>query len=351
MSNEDPTSGDLLRRSLGVVKRRVVTGSGESPVRYGELHPGGLPLLVEPASPGIDLASWAAANRSDLEAKLLHHGGILFRGFDLRGPEDLEKVIVAVSGEPLQYQERSSPRTSVRGNIYTSTDYPASQPIFLHNENSYQSVWPLKIFFLCQQAAEEGGETPIADCRRVFARLDPEVRERFLARGWMYVRNFGEGFGLDWRTVFQTEDPAAVEEYCRHKGIEVQWKSEGRLRTSAVRSAVVRHPRSGELLWFNHATFFHVSTLDPQIRDALLEEFEESDLPATTFYGDGSPIEPATLDHLRSLYAEETITFPWKQGDLLMLDNMMVAHGRSPYRGPRRILVGMSEAVERDSAA
>ena len=27
----------------------------------------------------------------------------------------------------------------------------------------------------------------------------------------MYVRNFGDGFGLDWRTVFQTDDRAAVE--------------------------------------------------------------------------------------------------------------------------------------------
>jgi hypothetical protein len=224
-------------------------------------------------------------------------------------------------------------------------------PIFLHNENSYQSAWPLKVFFFCQTPAAEGGATPIADCRRVLAAIDPAVRDRFVDKGWMIVRNFGDGFGLDWRTVFQTGDPAVVEEHCRQGGIQVEWKSGDRLRTRAVRPAVARHPRTGELLWFNHATFFHVSTLEPDIREALLAEFAEDDLPANTYYGDGTPIEPAALDHLRSLYLRETVSFPWQQGDVLLLDNMMVAHGRAPYSGERKILVGMAEPITREEAA
>lgn len=91
---------------------------------------GDLPLLIEPAAVEVDLMAWASSNRDLLEAKLRQHGGILFRGFNLQGAEDLEAFIRAVSGESLEYRERSSPRTAVKGNIYTSTDYPASQPIF-----------------------------------------------------------------------------------------------------------------------------------------------------------------------------------------------------------------------------
>ncbi|HVT17935.1 MAG TPA: TauD/TfdA family dioxygenase [Thermoanaerobaculia bacterium] len=331
--------------SLGTIRRRAVTVSSEDLVRFGTLASGRLPLLVEPAREGVDLKAWAAANRQVVEEKLRQHGGILFRGFDLQDPEDLEAFIHAVSGELLEYRERSSPRTSVKGSIYTSTDYPASQSIFLHNENSYQKEWPLKIFFLCKQPPAEGGETPIADCRKVLARIPPEVRERFAARQWMYVRNFGDGFGLPWQTVFQTTDKEAIAAHCKDKGIEVEWKEGDRLRTRAVRSALARHPKTGELVWFNHATFFHVSTLEPTVRDGFLAEFAAGDLPANTYYGDGSPIGPEVMEQLRAAYRSETVSFPWQQGDLLMLDNMLVAHGRAPYSGPRQILVGMAESV------
>jgi alpha-ketoglutarate-dependent taurine dioxygenase len=312
---------------------------------------GSLPLLFEPGLQEVDLAVWAADNRPRIEEDLLRHGGLLFRGFNIEGPARLEALIRAISASALEYKERSSPRSTVEGKIYTSTDYPPDYPIFLHNENSYQSTWPLKIFFLCQQPAEEGGETPIADCRRIFARIDPAVRDRFVEKGWMYVRNFGDGFGLDWRTVFQTDDKAAVEAHCRANGIEAEWKPGDRLRTRAVRPAVTKHPKTGEPMWFNHATFFHVSTLEPSVREALLEEFAEDELPTNTYYGDGAPIEPETLDHLLALYRQEMLSFPWEKGDVLLLDNMMVAHGRAPYRGSRKILVGMAEPITRSFAS
>lgn len=346
----DAAGVEVPSQLLGSFRRRAV--SIEDMVASRPLLDGGnLPLLVQPRLQGVDLVAWAASQRSFIEDNLLRCGGLLFRGFAVGMPGQLESLIHALSEEALEYRERSSPRSTVEGRIYTSTDYPASLPIFLHNENSYQSAWPLKIFFFCQTPAAEGGATPIADCRRVLAAIDPAVRDRFVDKGWMIVRNFGDGFGLDWRTVFQTSDRAAVEEHCRQGGIQVEWKSGNRLRTRAVRSPLARHPRTGEQLWFNHATFFHVSTLDPAIREALLAEFAEDDLPANTYYGDGTPIEPEALDHLRSLYLRETVSFPWQQGDVLLLDNMLVAHGRAPYSGERKILVGMSEPVSRADLA
>jgi alpha-ketoglutarate-dependent taurine dioxygenase len=336
-------------KDLGSFQRQV-TVTSENLVRLGTLGTGELPLLAEPANPGIHLVSWASANRQFLEEKLQKYGAILFRGFDLREPEDLEAFIQAVSGESLEYRERSSPRHAVKGNIYTSTDYPPSQPIFLHNENSYQKEWPLKIFFFCRQAPEQGGETPIADVRKVLARIPPEIRDRFAERKWMYVRNFGDGFGLSWQAVFQTADKEAIERHCRENGIETEWKEEDRLRTRAVRPALARHPKTRDPVWFNHATFFHVSTLEPAIREALLQEFEDSELPANSYYGDGSPIEPEVLNQLRAAYQAETISFPWQKGDLLMLDNMLVAHGRAPFSGPRQILVGMAEPANQEQA-
>lgn len=333
---------------LGAVRRKAIIISQHELVKAEPLYlEKTLPLVIQPAVKRVDLETWASGNQDFIEAKLLQHGAILFRNFKVAEIAGFEQFISRVFGQPLEYRERSSPRSQVGGNIYTSTDYPADQSIFLHNENSYQDNWPLKIFFCCITPAKEGGETPIADCRRVFQCIKPEIRERFIEKKWMYVRNFGDGFGLPWQAVFQTTDKKAVEEHCRRNRIDVEWKDGDRLRTRAVRPAVEQHPLLGEQVWFNHATFFHVTTLEPTVSEALLAGLNKEDLPTNTYYGDGSPIEFAVLDELREAYRRETVAFPWQKGDILVLDNMLVAHGRAPYAGQRRIVVGMTEPCHR----
>jgi len=331
--------------------RRPLRFSQEELIRVSYLDPERqFPAIVEPNVPALDLVGYASSNRGSLEALMSRHGAVLFRGFSLADVEEFQRLVTAISSGPLEYTERSSPRSQVSGKIYTSTDYPPSQPIFLHNEQSYNSIFPQKILFFCVLAAERGGATPIAECRRIYARVPEVARERFERLGYTYVRNFGEGFGLSWQEAFQTAEPAAVEAYCAENGIELEWRSRGRLRTRQIRPAVAVHPVTGERTWFNHLTFFHVSTLVPAVRDALLAEFAEEDLPNNTYYGDGTPIEPEVLTSLREIYAQETVTFPWRQGDVLALDNMLAAHGREPFEGPRKVVVGMADPVRWEDA-
>lgn len=347
----EPQGDKPALKSLGLRKRNLVSLSREKMVNAEPLIAGrGLPLLITPSGGGIDLTDWAADNREYIDGRLSENGGILFRNFGARTAAEFERFITTVSGEALEYSERSSPRRRVTGdgNIYTSTDYPAGQSIFVHNENSYKRNINLKIFFSCETPSFRGGETPIADCRKVYRRISTGVRNRFVEKKWMYVRNYGDGFGLDWHTAFQTTDKKVVEEHGRRNGIEIEWRPDGRLRTYAILPAVIEHPRTGEPVWFNHATFFHVSTLEPTLREGLLAEFEnEYDLPTNTYYGDGSPIEPETLEELRDAYRRETVKFTWQAGDILMLDNILAAHGRAPYEGTRRILVGMTDLFNR----
>ncbi len=327
---------------IGAIQPRKIM-AGQSLVRESVPWPGQkFPMVLEPWTPGVDLLVWVRESRGFIEQSLLERGGILFRGFGLQSPASFEAFINVVSGEALEYRERSSPRSAVAGNIYTSTEHPPDQHIFLHNENSYAGTWPMKIFFCCLTAAQQGGETPICDVRRVYQRIPAGVRERFEQKRVMYVRNFSDHIGLSWKTVFQTEDRTIVEQCCLSAGYEFEWRDSNRLRTRRVAPAVAIHPQTGERVWFNHAAFFHVSTLEPAVRDALRAQFAEEDLPNQTYYGDNSPIEDAVLDAIRDAYRAETITFPWQPGDILALDNMLAAHGRTPYVGPRKILVGMT---------
>ncbi len=329
-----------------IARRKPIQVSDKGLVKAALLHPEQkLPLVMQPAVEGVNLLAWVQKNRAELRSDLLKHGGILLRDFRVKTALEFEQLTRMISGNLLDYHERSSPRREVANQIYTSTDYPAAHSIFLHNENSYQQNWPLKVFFFCLKSAAWGGETPIADCRNIYKRIAPAIKERFIEKQWMYVRNFGDGFGLDWQTVFQTSDKALVEQHCAANGITVEWKDGNRLRTRAVRPAVHRHPETGEEVWFNHATFFHISTLEPEVRQSLLAEFTEENLPANTFYGDGSPIEPSVMAALRDAYLQEQVIFSWQAGDVLLLDNMLAAHGRAPYTGARTVLVGMAEPV------
>ena len=260
------------------------------------------PLVVKPAVKGLNLISWSGKNREFIEKQLLQHGAILFRNCQIDSAAKFEQFIRASCDEALGYGYRSSPRTEVSNKIYTSTDYPADRSIFPHNENSYAATFPLRISFFCLQPARRGGETPIGRCRNILKHIDRDIQAKFQQKQIMYMRNFGDGFGLSWQTVFQTTDKQKVEEYCRRNSIQWEWKEGDRLRTKQIQPAMVFHPQTKEKVWFNHAAFFHISTLESQIRQALITEFKEEDFPANTYYGDGSPIEDRVLNFLRHAY-------------------------------------------------
>jgi alpha-ketoglutarate-dependent taurine dioxygenase len=306
-----------------------------------------LPFVVRPPEHTVATA-YLTEHRAELRARLREHGAVLLRGLDLNGVDGFDQTVRALAGPPLTYTERSSPRSTIKGQVYTSTDYPPSEEIFLHNENSYQATWPMSLFFYCIHAPESLGSTPLADTRTIYGLIDPSVRDEFERRGWMVARNYTPGFGLPWQQVFGTTDRDEVSAYCARNGVETQWLPDDALRTRARRTAVHRHPETGEVLWFNHITFFHVTTLAEDVCEGLRTLLGEEGLPTNSYYGDGGRIPDDVVAHLRDCYRTARRRFDWAAGDVLMVDNMLSAHGREPFTGPRKIAVAMAEPHDPD---
>jgi alpha-ketoglutarate-dependent taurine dioxygenase len=304
---------------------------------------GELPLLIEPQLKSVDLLDWARNNGAFIKSSLLKHGGLFFRGFGLRDEGDFHRFLEAVDADLMYYTEGATPRTKVAGKIYTSTEFPSDQSIAPHNELNYVTTWPMKIWFFCVTAPEVGGETPMVDVRRVWNRLPEEVREPFLDKGWMLVRNFMEGFGLPWQASYRCETREEFEAYLEKADVQGEWINDKHLRTRQVRPAVARHGETGETCWFNHVAFWHVSSLEASVREIFLRDLGEDNLPYNTYYGDGSRIEDSVVEILREAYRQELVAIPWQEGDVMMLDNMLVAHGRHPFQGPRKILTAMAQ--------
>ena len=303
-----------------------------------------LPLVIQPAVEDVDLAAWGQENRGKVEEELLVHGAILFRGFSLKGAEDFEQVAQALC--PTLFGEYGDlPREKAGRHLYGSTPYPADRAILFHNESSHLHRWPLKQSFFCVQASQEGGETPIVDCRKMCERLRPELRKKFEEQALMYVRNFTPGFDVSWQDFFHTEDKSVVEQTCRQHGVELDWTSDGGLRTRQVCPAIIKHPKTGEWVFFNQIQLHHISYLEPAVRSSLVEVLGIERVPRNVYFGDGSPIEDETAAEIGELYERTSVRFPWQNGDLLMLDNMLVAHARLPFVGPRKIVVAMGEMI------
>lgn len=312
-------------------------------VALDDLQPvSGLPLILNVESSGIGALSWAQEHCQEIQQILATNGALLIRGLRLLGSEQFGQILSTLFGAPLlDYVYRSTPRTGLRGNVFTATEYPANEVIPQHNENAYARTWPQRIGFFCMLAPQERGATPIASSREVYQLIPREIREKFKEKGILYVRNYSH-LDLPWPVVFQTEDRSAVEKFCAENELSCEWIGETGLRTSQKNPAVAMHPVTHEELWFNQAHLFHVSSLKPDVAQTLLDSLGEKNLPRNSYYGDGSPIEPHALEIIRDAYERTKIRFAWQKNDLLLLDNMLFTHGRESYVGPRKVLTGMA---------
>ncbi|MDZ4687668.1 MAG: TauD/TfdA family dioxygenase [Planctomycetaceae bacterium] len=330
-----------------------------------------LPLVVQPEggnSPAA-LMAWLNSHRQWLDENLQRYGGLLFRGFEIHSAEEFQQVASVIAPKFLDYTRGTSPRSKVHGRVYTSTEAPRKIPIALHCELAYVDHYPDRIFFYCDTPPTHGGETPIADMRSVYQAIDPNVRRRFEERGLRIIQNVPgvkswRNFRT-WQQMFATEDRADVERACDNERIQHRWKPDGTLQLINTRPATIRHPQTGETIWFNSAHNFHdswswefrragrplLALLTRLMEGRHRRRLKPEDFPNHCQFGDGGEIPREDIEHIRQVLWNHAVLFAWQSGDVLLLDNLRIAHGRMPFRGPRRILVAMGTSAAAVEAA
>jgi alpha-ketoglutarate-dependent taurine dioxygenase len=292
-----------------------------------------------------DVCRWLAGNRTALGEALLKHGALYMHGLPIKSTDDFALVRDALVQQRASYKEQATPRSHFGADVYSSTDLPPSQAIRPHNENSYTLTFPGLLVFGCLTAPETGGATPVTDVRSVLQQLPHELVTKFREKGWALSRNYLDHLGLAWTTAFATQDRKVVSKYCDSNLIAHEWCSDGHLKTVQRRSAIITHPRSDQEVWFNHAVFWSEWSLDPDVREVFLEELGAGNLPFGTSFGDGEPISEPDIHMIDEAYQRATVRESWKPGDVLIVDNILAAHGREPFRGSRKIAVAMGDPV------
>lgn len=318
--------------------------SSSSPASAPTVHrSAGRPPTVCAETTG-DAIEWLAEHREGVRRVVAEQGCLLIRGLGLGSADEVGEA-ARVLGDLMDDREPFAPRRRYAKGLYSSTKWPPGQPMCMHHELSYALEFPGLMVFACLTTPGAGGATAVADSPTVLAALPDELVRRFEREGWLLVRNYNEDIGASVAEAFGTENRSAVEQYCRAHAIAFQWQPDGGLRTWQRRSAVIHHPLTGQRCWFNQIAFLNAWTIDPEVREYLIDMFGEEGLPFDTRYGNGEPVGEEVIAMLNGVYEANTVREPWQAGDLLIVDNIRTAHSREAFEGPREVVVAMADAV------
>jgi len=359
----DTTVSDFISAKVGLGSSSPVAGAQAS---LGDevtvhLHPQGIPLFVMPVSKRLKsdfgaFHAWLVEHEQPIDKLLLEFGAVRFRGFSVKGAEQFRDLMSHYPDATMGYKGGGGPRASVLGKVMESTRTLKDRFIPLHQELSYQRQWPLKLAFYSNVVASSGGTTTIGDIRAFEARIPQRLIDEVRERGVLYRRNFRDGrapmdgatgqflnMHRPWQEAFFTEDKADVESACDAAGLQWKWLDDGSLQTDAYKSGFVTHPVLGTSHWFNQIS--NLTALPPPdtrlwYNTLTAEDYQQGRrYPNEILFGDGSKIPTEDVALLRQIEDEVLVDEPWQAGEVMLLDNVLCSHGRTPFEGQRDTLV------------
>ena len=308
-------------------------------------------------------------HRPEIFDEILKCGSIIFQNFPEQSIDELSDTIREISREEIFYKGGLGPRTKLGKSVYTASDVSKLFPIKVHQEMSYQDTFPDNVIFYCAKAARVRGETPIVDMRRVTRDIEPYIYDKFDDLGVKYIATFYDQdrilreftksiipfyIHLTWQDAFGSIDRDVVEQECKNRKLTCKWRANGDLETHTTLPAFRVHPVTGDKVWFNSVQNLHFSkvTLKSDLGNLLyyfrkLLYKRHTDLPNQVYFGDGTKIQESELTSVYSAIEAHTYHHEWKIGELMLLDNYLVAHGRNSYRGERKIYASLMNSFSK----
>ena len=287
------------------------------------------------------MSAFLRANKQAVDAALADAGALLFRGFDVAGPEDFDASVEGYGEPGFTYEDSLSNavRTNVTPRVFTANEAPPTTEIFLHHEMAQTPLYPSKLFFYCEIAAPVGGATPLCRSDWVLERLTTEAPV-FVARveehGVRYTNvmpgsdDAGSGQGRSWRSTLSVADQAGAEARLAQLGYRWEWQADGALRATTPALDAVRLLPDGRRTFFNQLIAAFRGWADSR-----------NDPNRAITFGNGTPITSEDMAPAIAIADELTYDLAWQAGDVALLDNFTVMHGRRPFEGKRRVLASL----------
>jgi alpha-ketoglutarate-dependent taurine dioxygenase len=296
-----------------------------------------------------------AQQREDILRCLDISGGVLIRGTPLTDLGHFKEAVLTLDKNVMEYTGAKVRRNLCDNIVYSPTSTPARRINFLHHEMAYQKVIPSRLAFMCATPAPQGGESLLADSRELYKKIPPQIRQEMETRGLLFQRVFANRtrwqnylsqksdlFALapSWQGNWNTDDAEEAHHKAEAQGLSVRWTKEKHMVLACQISPVRQHPQTGESLWVNNAHLFqlHKKVFGKRLYYLFKTFFALTGIPMTTcYFGDGQPIPADYVSEILDATFAVQKTLPLRRGDLIFINNITVAHGRLPFRGPRRL--------------
>ncbi|RHX83689.1 TauD/TfdA family dioxygenase [Leptospira stimsonii] len=365
-------------KSKSIVSKKT-NAKSDSSLQKGFLDPKNpLPVVYQPKSldqaDKSSLIQWIKSNKRTLTDDLKEYGAILFRGFNVESPQDFEDVILNVDPNLKNNYLGTSPRNQITKYAFTATELPPAYPIMQHAEMSFLDSPPRKLFFFCGEAPGKFGETPITDLRKVLQEVPQSIRDKFEKEKIQYSRVYNGPSNQSrfqfwktkrWDEMFQTQNRDEVEKISKKQNFKVEWFGEDNLRLINTTLAIRKHPEFKTPAWHNHSQVFHIDAARKEYwyifaRQKTIRVFfigialevltlikklttKKEYLDTHCSYGNGEEITLDELVQIQDVFWKNISLFSWQNGDVLVIDNYSISHGRHPFSGPRKIYVAWAD--------
>ncbi|XP_047316989.1 clavaminate synthase-like protein At3g21360 [Impatiens glandulifera] len=300
-------------------------------------------LLSSPSSNNItvnpsDLIEAIKDQKPWIDSILHQSGAIMFRGFNLTTASHFNDVVEAFGFHDLPYVGGISPRTNVVGRVFTANESPPDKKIPFHHEMAHVNEFPSKLFFFCEVEPSSGGETPIVLSHIVYQKMKdryPDFVKELEEKGLIYTRVLGEDddpsspIGLGWKSTFLTQDKTVADQRAAKLGMKLEWQEDGTVKSIMGPIPAIKVDKNRKI-WFNSMAAAYTGWKD-----------DRNDPVKAVTFGDGTPLPADTIHDCLRILEEESVAIPWKNGDVLLLDNLAVLHARSSFQPPRRVLASL----------
>lgn len=290
-----------------------------------------------------------SAEQPALRAVLRDHGGLLLRGWPVDTPARFETLASQFLSEQASYIGGVSRRSRIHNNVYNTTEAPSDVIIEQHLEATHTPRPPELILFNCQVAPVDRGETPLASFVELYDRLPAAVKEPLEDERVVYTRELidresllyralpsgvRQSLALSWQEVAGCDDFAGARKVLEDEGYEVTPRGNRRLRTRCTQPVIESHPETGRKTWYlsdqiTRTLPWYTRWPRRALRSLLGMEFALES--GRTLPASATEMVHATLQQTR-------FSFRWQTGDVLVLDNQQMSHGRNPFSGERLIL-------------
>lgn len=301
-----------------------------------------LVLNCESSDATLDMTTdWIRENRRLLKERSARHGAILFRGFPLSSDHEFDAFVTAFDLPAFTYEDSLS--NAVRKNrtqrVFTANEAPADITICLHHEMAQTPVYPSRLFFFCETPAAKGGATPLCRSDVLFERIRVELPE-FAAdcrnKGLRYSHvmpgsnDAASGMGRSWQSTWNATTQSEAESRMSDLGYSWTWQDHSCLKVTTPVLAATKDLGAGRTSFFNQLIAAFQGWKDVR-----------NDPGKSIRFGDGSPLDPGTIDRVIQMAEDITFDLHWEAGDVALVDNYMTMHGRRSFEGTRSVLASL----------